>query len=167
MAFEALQPYIDEIEARLAKGESLRSIARDLGVPLSTLHRYKKAVFDLKAEARQAWDEERKKSHEQRKAEGKARIINNLELLNLVKLRAEQLLSIEVGQKYQNADGETRTVTFHTAATLWEKAAKMATDAIKQELELTGDDPLNSIADALQVLWSEDDVNTESEGTAE
>ncbi|HUM43206.1 MAG TPA: hypothetical protein PKI14_09680 [Fervidobacterium sp.] len=145
---------MDEIEARLAKGESLRSIARDLGVSLSTLHRYKKAVFDLKVEARRAWDEERKKNHEQRKAEGKARIVNNLELLNLVKLRAEQLLSIEAGQEYQNADGETRTVTFHTAATLWEKATKMATDAIKQELELIGDDPVSRLADGV-ATWAE------------
>lgn len=154
MAFEALQPHIDEIEARLAKGESLRSIARDLGVSLSTLHRYKKAVFDLEVEARRAWDEERKKNHEQRKAEGKARIVNNLELLNLVKLRAEQLLSIEAGQEYQNADGETRTMTFHTVATLWEKATKMATDAIKQELELIGDDPVSRLADGV-ATWAE------------
>jgi len=154
MAFEVLQPYIDEIEARLVKGESLRSIARDLGVSLSTLHRYKKAVFDLEVEARRAWDEERKKSHEQRKAEGKARIVNNLELLNLVKLRAEQLLSIEAGQEYQNVDGEIRTVTFHTAATLWEKATKMATDAIKQELELIGDDPVSRLADGV-ATWAE------------
>jgi len=154
MAFEILQPYLDEIEARLTKGESLRSISRTLGVPFSTLRRYKNTVFNLKEEACKAWDEERKKSHEQRKAEGKAKIVNNLELLNLVKLRAEQLLSVEIGQEYKTSDGESRTINFYTAATLWEKASKMAAEAIRKELEVSGDDPTSRLAEGL-VTWME------------
>lgn len=154
MAFEALQPYLDEIEMRLAKGESLRSIARTLGLPFSTLRRYKKTMFDLREEARKVWDEERKKSHEQRKAEGKARIVDNLELLNLVKLRAEELLNIKAGDKYQTANGEARSMTLYSVAALWEKAAKMATEAIKQELGLTGEDAASRAAEVLE-SWLE------------
>lgn len=50
---------------------------------------------------------------------------------------------------------------------LREKLQSEMRQAIKQKLELTGDDPLNNIADALRLLWSDDDADTESEGTAE
>ena len=49
---------------------------------------------------------------------------------------------------------------------LREKLQSEMRQAIKQKLELTGDDPLSNVADVLSALWSEDndDVNSESEG---
>ena len=45
---------------------------------------------------------------------------------------------------------------------LREKLQSEMRQAIKQKLELTGDDPLNNVADALRLLWSDDDVDAES-----
>jgi len=150
MAFEKLAPHIDFIEKGLADGKSPRAIAKELGEPslFQTIYRYKSKCFDLNSAATGAWTEERQKNHDTRFNEGKAKIIDSLELLNLVKLRADQLLSLEIGQNVLGKDGPAPLSPGY-AVYLWGPAAKMAIDAIKQEQEISGDDPGSKAADSL------------------
>jgi hypothetical protein len=154
MAFEKLASHIDFIEKALTEKKSPRAIANELGEPglYSTIWRYKTAVFDLNKEASTAWREERAKSHEQRLAEGKAEIVNTLEVINLGKLRARQLLALEQGQEYETAQGEERILSWGSAQIFWQAGQKMICDLSKAEQELAGDDPESRKASAIESL---------------
>jgi len=154
MAFEIIAPHIDFIEKALAEKKSPRAIANELGEPglYSTIWRYKTAVFDLNKEAVLTWKVERAKNHDQRLAEGKAEIINTLEVINLGKLRAKQLLQLELGSPYETAEGEPRTLSFGSAVIYWQAGQKMICDLSKAEMELAGDDPESRKATAIENL---------------
>lgn len=154
MAFEKLAAHIDFIEKGFADKKSPRTIAEELGEPglWQTIRRYKIAVFDLNKEANAAWRQERAKSHEQRLEEGKAEIINTLEVLNLAKLRSRQLLRLELGQDYETAEGEPRRLSYGSAAIYWKSGQTMICDLSKAELEIAGDDPESRKANAIENL---------------
>jgi hypothetical protein len=154
MAFKTILGYTDEIEQRLAEGQSPRAIANALGIPKKwmTINRYKKSVFDVAGAAQAAWDEEKKKTTEDRLDEGVVRIIDSLELLNLAKLRAYQLMELDLGGTYQTSKGEKRTLSPGAASTFWPTGEKMACEAIRTEQEIAGDDPETRKADTLLEL---------------
>ncbi len=150
--FESILPYIDRIETLLNQKKSPQKIAAELGIPEKwmTITRYKKKYFDTTKAASLAWMGEQQKPHEQRFEEGKAEIIDSLELLNLAKKRARELMNLNVGDPYTTAEGEARNVSYGVAAIYWPAGQKMACDAIRQEQEIAGDDPESKKADALQ-----------------
>lgn len=154
MAFEILAPHIDIIEAGLTSKKSPRAIARELGQPglHETIRRYKIAVFDLNKEANEAWRRERAKTYEERLEQGKAPIVDSLEVINLGKLRARQLLGVELGEPYQTAEGIDRTVSYGVASIYWGQGARMICDLSKAEAEIAGDDPESRKADSLLEL---------------
>lgn len=154
MAFESIADQIDLIEKGLAEKKSPRAIATEIGDPSiwQTIRRYKIAVFDLNKEANAAWRAERAKSHETRLEEGKSEIINTLEVINLAKLRARQLLRPNLGEEYTTADGELRSVSLGTAGQIWQTGQKMICDLAKSELEIAGDDPESRKATAIESL---------------
>jgi len=154
MAFESIAGYIDEIERQLAKGHSPKAIAKAIGEPKKwrTIHRYKTEVFDLQTAATNQWIAEREKNREERFEAGKDRIIDDLELLNSIKVRADELLSLDKGAKYYTADGQERTFSYGAVSPLWDLGARMAVQAIKQSQEIAGDDPESRKADALEGL---------------
>lgn len=154
MAFETLAPHIDFIEKALGEKKSPRAIAKELGDPglYQSIRRYKIAVFDLAKEADAAWRVERAKSHEKRLEEGKAQIIDSLEVINLAKHRARQLLSLELGDEYETAEGEKRNLSLGSAAIYWPTGQRMICELSKTELELSGDDPESRKASALEDL---------------
>lgn len=154
MAFESIQEHVPEIEERLAKGESPLRIAKKLGLSKSIVYQYKKERFDIQSPAMAQWDEEQQKSHDQRIAEGKDRIVNSLELLNKAKLRAEYLVDLELGSLYTTADGEQKKLSLASAAIYWQAGQKMTCEIIKAELELVGDDAESRKADALE-SWAD------------
>jgi hypothetical protein len=149
MAFESIAANIDFIEKALGEKKSPRAIAKELGNPglYQTIRRYKIAVFDLNREADVAWRIERTKSHEQRIAEGKAQIVDTMEVLNLAKLRAKQLLSLELGDEYTTADGDLRKLSLASAAIYWQTGQKMMCELSRTEQELAGDDPSSRAAE--------------------
>ena len=154
MAFEKIAAHIDFIEKAFGENKSPRAIASELGEPTlwQTIRRYKIAVFDLNKEANEAWRQERAKSHDQRLEEGKAPIINTLEVINLGKLRAKQLLGIELGSVYKTAEGDERKLSWGSAAIYWQAGQKMICELSRAEAEISGDDPESRKADALQSL---------------
>lgn len=151
MAFEKLAAHIDFIEECLKKKMSPRAIAKELGEPglYQTIQRYKIAVFDLNKEANAAWKEERAKTHEARLEEGKAPIVDSLEVINLGKLRAKQLLGLELKQDYETAEGEKRKLSWGAAAIYWQAGQKMICELSRAEAEIAGDDPESRKADAI------------------
>ena len=157
MAFESIRQYIDKIESLLSAGQSPRAIALGLNIPqkYQTINRYKKEVFDIQGAAREAWVCEQAKPPESRFEEGKARIVDSLELLNLAKLRSWQLLSLDIGDPYTLADGTKQHLSLASAAIHWEVGARIGTQAIKQEQEIAGDDPESREANALETLSDE------------
>jgi hypothetical protein len=154
MPFESISKYITEIESRLVKRQSPLKIARDLGLSKSIVYQYKKERFDVQGAAAVDWDEEQEKSHDQRLAEGKAPIIDSLELLNKAKSRAQYLLDLDLGSAYTTAEGETKALSLASAAIYWQAGQKMTCEIIKQELELIGDDPESRKAEALE-SWAD------------
>lgn len=156
MAFEVLAPHIDLIEKCLIEKKSPRAIAEELGDPglWQSIRRYKKAVFDLNKEANIAWKEERAKTYEARIEAGKAEIVNTLEVINLGKLRAKQLLSLNLNDDYKTADDEQKKLSLGSAAIYWQAGQKMICELSRAELELSGDDGESKKADAL-LEWSE------------
>lgn len=160
MAFEKLAAHLDFIEKAFGEKKSPRAIANELGEPTlwQTIRRYKIAVFDLNKEANEAWRQERAKSHDQRLEEGKAPIINTLEVINLGKLRAKQLLGVELGSVYKTADGDERHLSWGSAVIYWQAGQKMICELSKAEAEISGDDPESRKADAIQLL-SDDDLD--------
>lgn len=156
MAFEILAPHIDFIEKALKDKKSPRAIASELGEPglYSTIWRYKTAVFDLNKEASLAWKQERAKSHEQRLEEGKVEIINTLEVINLGKLRARQLLGLNLKDDYETAEGEPRKLSWGSAVIYWQAGQRMICELSKAELEISGDDPESRKAEAIE-SWAD------------
>ena len=154
MAFESIAEYVDEIERQLAKGHSPQAIAKALGIPKKwrTIYNYKNKVFDFKTAASSEWIAERQKSKEERFEEGKARIVNDLELLNLMKLNAETLSKLKLGDTYETADGQKRKMSYGSLAIHWEAGARIGIQAIKQSQEITGDDPESRKAETLLEL---------------
>jgi hypothetical protein len=158
MAFEILLPHIDIIEKGLKDGKSPRAIANEIGEPglYSTIRRYKIAVFDINKEANFAWRQERAKNYDQRLEEGKAAIVDSLEVINLGKLRAKQLLSLELGQEYETAEGEPRTLSIGSASIHWQAGQRMICDLVRTEAEIAGDDPESRKANAIEGLHESD-----------
>lgn len=154
MAFESIKKHIPEIDARLAKGLSPHRIARQLGLSKSIVYQYKKERFDIQNAALDQWDEEQEKAHEERLAEGKARIVDTFELLNKAKLRAEYLIDLELDSEYKTADGELKRLSLASAAVYWQVGQKMACEIARQEQELGGDDPEGRKAGALE-SWAD------------
>jgi len=152
MAFESIAEHIPEIESRLAKKQRPIQIARDLRIPKSIIYQYKKERFNVQGAAAVEWNEEQQKSHDQRFAEGKRQIIDSLELLNKAKTRAQYLLELELGSSYTTAEGETKALSLNSAAIYWRTGQKMACELIKQELELSGDDPDSKLAESFLEL---------------
>jgi hypothetical protein len=149
-AFRSLEPYIDAIDEGLSRGESPASIAQRLGIPekARTIRRYRDTKFlPLKA-AREIWTVEQSKTPEQRIAEGKVPLIETLEVINLAKLRAMQLLQLEVGTPYRTSSGEEREMSWPSVAGYWQSGSKMICDLARIEMELTGDDAESRKADA-------------------
>lgn len=160
MAFESISEHIAAIEERMAKGLSPLKIARELGLSKSLIYQYKKERFDLQGAAATAWNEEQQKGHNQRLAEGKAKIIDSLELLNKAKGRAQYLIELELGSAYMTAEGEEKALSLASAAIYWQVGQRMACEAIRQERELSGDDAESRKAGAMESwvdLMMEDD----------
>jgi hypothetical protein len=147
--FESIAEDIPEIEARLLKGHRPSRIARDLGIPKTIIYDYKRLRFNIQVAATEEWSEEQKKGHEERLAAGKAKIIDSLELLNKAKARAEFLVDLELGSPYKLADGEEKALSLGSAALYWRQGQQMTCEIIKAELELSGDDGVSRIVEAM------------------
>jgi hypothetical protein len=156
--FEVLKPYMVEIERGLIDKQSPRAIAKAIGRPgmWGSIRNYKLAVFDLQAEASEAWRHEQAKSHFERLEEGKAEIVDNLEVINLGKLRARQLLATALGEEIELADGTKHPLTLGGAAVYWPQGTKMLAEMIKLEMEIMGDDPESRKANAFQAMTDEE-----------
>lgn len=168
--YEALADWLIDIEKLLAEGKSPRAIAKAIGHPgkYQSISRYKKEVFDVSAAASAAWEAEKSKTTEDRLNEGKARIVDSLELLNLAKCRAEDLLSLEPGSTYKHGNYEEDVVlTLGTCVYYWDMAMKIAVPAIKQEQEIAGDDPESRKADSLLDLINAVESRKGSSGTGD
>lgn len=155
MAFESIADDLDKIEKLLAVGESPAAIARHLNAPekAQTIRRYKAQVFDINHAAVAAWEVEKKRPPSDRFEEGKARIIDDLEALNLAKLRGVQLLELEIGSPYKTAGDDTeKALSLGSAGVYWDLGTKILTQAVKQSREIAGDDPESRKADALEGL---------------
>lgn len=158
MKFESIAEYIDKVEELLSQDVSPRAIADQLGVPEKwrTIYRYKKEVFDFRKAAGEEWTAEKQKSHEERFQAGKDRIINDLEFLNRLKLKADSLLDFKVGDVYKKRDKHGAEIegiiTPHSLAEIYAKSGQIGTAAIKAELGLSGDDPETRKASALEEL---------------
>jgi hypothetical protein len=79
-------------------------------------------------------------------------IVDTLEVVNLGKLRAKQLLSVNLGDKFAVSDGEEHKLTLGSASIYWPVGTKMLSDCARLELELSGDDPESRKASALEDL---------------
>jgi hypothetical protein len=161
MVFEKLEPYIDEIEVGLRQNKSPRKIADELGDPklYQTIRRYKLSVFDLKKEANSAFNVERQKTYEQRLEEGKLPMVDTLEVINLAKLRAKQLLDINLGDTFKTSSGKEHELTYGSASIYWETGARILKEMVKLEMEIAGDDPESRKADAIESVTN-DDIET-------
>lgn len=155
MAFESIAEDIDQIEKLLAVGESPAAIARHLKNPkkAQTIRRYKAQVFDINHAAVEAWEVEKAKPPSERFEAGKARIIDDLEGLNLAKLRGVQLLELEIGSPYKTSGDDTeKFLSLGSAGIYWDLGTKILCMAVKQSREIAGDDPESRKADALEGL---------------
>jgi hypothetical protein len=153
MAFEKLAPHIDFIEESFKKKKSPRAIADDLGEPklYQTIRRYKIAVWDLKDLVADG-KEIRAAKHDAKRNEAVQEIVDTLEVVNLGKLRAKQLLSVNLGDKFAVSDGEEHKLTLGSASIYWPVGTKMLSDCARLELELSGDDPESRKASVLEDL---------------
>lgn len=158
MAFEKIQPHIATVEAGLAAGKSLRAIANEIGLPgaYNTIREYKIAVFDIGKTAGEAWRIEQAKGHDERIAQGVAEIVDTLEVLNLGKLRARQLLQVSLGDEFEVADGQVHKLTLGSASVYWPAGVDMLQKCAKLELEILGDDPESRKADAMKGMSDEE-----------
>jgi len=167
MAFESIAEYVDQIEEGFGKKESPAAIARRLGIPekAKTIARYKEAVWSLKDIVHDA-KEKRAKKHEERRDKAVDEVVNTLDLINLAKRRSQQLMSVELGEEFEVSDGETHRLTLGSASIYWPAGSKMMMDAVRLELELSGDDPESRKASALEEL-SDAQLRQIVEATAE
>ena len=101
MAFKSIASYVDQIEAGFANKESPAVIAKRLGIPekAKTIARYKMAVWDLKDLVADA-KEVRAEKHESQRNQAVDEVVSTLEVINLGKLRAKQLLSVSLAVGY-------------------------------------------------------------------
>lgn len=153
MAFKSIASYVDQIEAGFANKESPAAIAKRLGIPgkAKTIARYKTAVWDLKdleADAKEIQAEK----HESQRDQAVDEIVNTLEVINLGKLRAKQLLSVNLGDEFEVSDGETHRLTLGSASIYWPTGTRMLSECARLELEMSGDDPESRKASALESL---------------
>ena len=158
MTFEVLQPVLAQVEAGLAAKKSPRKIAKELGNPglYSSIRNYKIAVFDIGKAAGDAWRIEQAKGHDERIAQGVAEIVDTLEVLNLGKLRARQLLQVSLGDEFEVADGQVHKLTLGSASVYWPAGVDMLQKCAKLELERLGDDPESRKADAMKGMSDEE-----------
>lgn len=155
MAYEKLAPHLDIIELGFKNKKSSRTIAAEIGQPglYSTIQRYKTAVWNLKgivaeAKAKVAIKVKNKPLRDKAVDE----IVDTLELINLGKRRAKQMLSVELGEKFAVSEGEDHKLTLGSASIYWPIGTKMMVDSVKLELELSGDDPESRKATAIESL---------------
>jgi hypothetical protein len=158
MAFESLAGYLDMIEEGFAKKQSPMTIANNLGIPKKwkTIERYKIAVWDLKDLVSDA-KEIRAANHDAKRNEALNEIVDTLEVINLGKLRAKQMLSISLGEEFDTGTGKHR-LTLGSASIYWPVGTRMLADVVKLEMELGGDDPESRKATAIDSL-SEADID--------
>jgi len=151
MAFGTLAPFIDLIEKGFADKKSPRTIARELGQPglYSTINRYKAAVWDLRDLVDEA-KEVRAQRHDDARNKAKDEIVNTLDVVNLGKLRAKQLLDVNLGDLFAVSDGTMHALTLGSASIYWPIGTRMLFDCAKLELELSGDDAESRMADAME-----------------
>ncbi len=152
MAFEKLAPYIDQIERGFKDKKSPREIAKELGQPglHVTIHRYKTAVWNLKDLVSDA-KEKRAEKHDTKRNAAVDEIVNTLDLINLGKLRAKQLMSINLGDEFDTGEG-THELTLGSASIYWPIGTRMMSESVRLEMELSGDDPESRKASALEDL---------------
>ena len=153
MAFKSIASYVDQIEAGFANKESPAAISKRLGIPgkAKTIARYKAAVWDLKDLVADA-KEVRAEKHEARRDQAVDEIVSTLEVINLGKLRAKQLLSVSLGDEFEVSDGEAHKLTLGSASIYWPVGTRMLSECARLELELSGDDPESRKASALESL---------------
>jgi hypothetical protein len=151
MAFEAIAAYIDQIEKGFVDRESPEAIAKRLDIPdkAKTIRRYKAAVWDLRDLVGEA-KEIRAAKHEAQRDKAVVEIVNTLDAINLGKLRAKQLLEINLGDEFETVTGDKHKLTLGSASVYWPIGTKMLAEMAKLELELAGDDPEGKKADALK-----------------
>jgi hypothetical protein len=156
MKFEKLAPFLDQIEQALKQKKSPRTIAKEIGHPEldSTIQRYKTAVWNMKDLVDDA-KEVRAIKHETARNEAVEEVVNTLDLINLGKLRAKQMLGISLGDEFETGEG-THKLTLGSASIYWPIGTRMMTDAVRLELELSGDDPESRKAAALNSLSDTD-----------
>jgi hypothetical protein len=166
MAFEKLAPHIDQIEQGFKDKKSPREIAKDLGQPglHVTIHRYKTAVWNLKDLVSDA-KEKRAEKHDTKRDAAVDEIVNTLDLINLGKLRAKQLMSINLGEEFDTGEG-THRLTLGSASVYWPIGTRMMSESVRLEMELSGDDPESRKASALEEL-SDAQLRAIIEATAE
>jgi hypothetical protein len=156
MAFEKLAPYIDVIEQGLKDHKSPRAIAKELGQDGldSTIQRYKTAVWGLKDLVSDA-KEARAEKHEANRNAAVEEIVNTLDLINLGKLRAKQLLAVNLGDEFAVSGSEEKhKLTLGSASIYWPIGTRMMTDSVKLEMELSADDPESRKASAME-SWAD------------
>lgn len=153
MAFKSIASYVDQIEAGFANKESPAAIAKRLGIPekAKTIARYKAAVWDLKDLVADA-KEIRAEKHESQRNQAVYEIVNTLEVINLGKLRARQLLGVNLGDEFEGSDGKMHRLTLGSASIYWPTGTRMLSECAKLELEMSGDDPESRKATALESL---------------
>lgn len=165
MAFESISAYLDQIEEGFLKKESARTIAQRLGIPekWQTIHRYKAAVWDLKdlvAEGKEI----RAANHDAKRNEAVQEIVDTLEVINLGKLRAKQMLSISLGEEFDTGEGKHK-LTLGSASVYWPIGTRMLSDVVRLEMELGGDDPESRKANVLLELINDVSDSEESGGS--
>ena len=152
MAFEAIAGYLDKIEEGFRNKESPQAIAKRLGIPgkWQTIYRYKSAVWDMKDLVSDA-KEIRAAKHDATRNEAVQEIVKTLDLINLGKLRAKQMLDIALGDEFETGEG-VHKLTLGSASIYWPIGTRMMTDAVRLEMELSGDDPESRKASTLLEL---------------
>jgi hypothetical protein len=120
MAFEAIAAYIDQIEKGFVDRESPEAIAKRLDIPdkAKTIRRYKAAVWDLRDLVGEA-KEIRAAKHEAQRDKAVVEIVNTLDAINLGKLRAKQLLEINLGDEFETVTGDKHKLTLGSASVYW------------------------------------------------
>lgn len=152
MAFESIAEYVDQIEDGFGRKESPAAIAKRLAIPekAKTIARYKSAVWDLKDLVSDA-KEKRAQKHDTKRDAAVDEIVNTIDLINLGKLRAKQLMSINLGDEFDTGEG-THRLTLGSASIYWPIGAKMMSESVKLEMELSGDDPASRVAESFLEL---------------
>jgi len=126
MAFKSIATFIDQMEAGFGNKERSAAIAKKLGIPRKAkmIARYKMAVWDIKDLVFDA-KKVRAKKHESQRNQAVDEIVSILEVINLGKLRAKQLLSVNLGDEFEASDGETHRLTLGPASIYWPTGTRM------------------------------------------